>query len=61
VTGRRGMSEQTTRPADTKPPPDLRPEGDPFRAGTREHKPLLPAGPDGTREVREAAGVTIKR
>ena len=42
------MSEQTTKPAYTKPLPDLRPEGEPFWAGTREHTLLLPAGPDGT-------------
>jgi uncharacterized OB-fold protein len=41
-------SEQTTeKPPYTKPLPDLRPEGEPFWAGTREHKLLLPAGPDG--------------
>ena len=41
------MSDTTTQPY-TKPLPDLRPEGAPFWAGTREHKLLLPAGPDGT-------------
>jgi uncharacterized OB-fold protein len=48
------MSEQTaTTPAGTarppyeKPLPDLRPEGGPFWEGTRAHKLLLPAGPDG--------------
>lgn len=30
-----------------KPLPDMRPEGDAFWAGTREHKLLLPTGPDG--------------
>ncbi len=39
------MSE---KPAYTKPLPDLRPEGEPFWAGTKEHKLLLPTGPDGT-------------
>lgn len=38
------MSE---KPAYTKPLPDLRPEGEPFWAGTKEHKLLLPTGPDG--------------
>jgi uncharacterized OB-fold protein len=42
------MSEQSTKPAYTKPLPDLRPEGERFWAGTREHKLLLPVGPDGT-------------
>jgi uncharacterized protein len=42
------MSDTSTTPAYTKPLPDLRPEGQPFWAGTREHKLLLPAGPDGT-------------
>lgn len=41
------MSEQSTKPAYTKPLPDLRPEGEKFWAGTREHKLLLPTGPDG--------------
>jgi uncharacterized OB-fold protein len=41
------MSEQTTKPAYAKPLPDLRPEGEAFWAATREHKLLLPAGPDG--------------
>ena len=31
-----------------KPLPDMRPEGDHFWAGTKEHKLLLPTGPDGT-------------
>jgi uncharacterized OB-fold protein len=31
-----------------KPLPDMRPEGDAFWAGTKEHKLLLPTGPDGT-------------
>ena len=42
------MSDTTTVPPYTKPLPDLRPDGDPFWAGTRERKLLLPAGPDGT-------------
>jgi uncharacterized OB-fold protein len=42
------MSEQSTKPAYTKPLPDLRPEGERFWAGAREHKLLLPVGPDGT-------------
>lgn len=42
------MSDTTTVPPYTKPLPDLRPDGDAFWAGTREHKLLLPAGPDGT-------------
>lgn len=41
------MSEQSTKPAYTKPLPDLRPEGVEFWAGTRAHKLLLPVGPDG--------------
>jgi uncharacterized OB-fold protein len=41
------MSEQQTKPAYAKPLPDLRPEGEPFWQGTREHRLLLPAGPDG--------------
>jgi uncharacterized OB-fold protein len=42
------MAEQTTtKPAYTKPLPDLRPEGERFWAGAREHKLLLPTGPDG--------------
>ena len=43
------MSDQTTaqKPTYTKPLPDMRPEGGPFWAGTREHKLLLPADPDG--------------
>lgn len=41
------MSEQSTKPAYTKPLPDLRPEGTKFWEGTREHKLLLPTGPDG--------------
>jgi uncharacterized OB-fold protein len=36
------LSEQTTKPAYTKPLPDMRPEGDHFWAGMREHKLLLP-------------------
>jgi uncharacterized OB-fold protein len=42
------MSDTSTTPAYTKPLPDLRPEAEPFWAGVREHKLLLPAGPDGT-------------
>jgi hypothetical protein len=42
------MSEQATKPAYAKPLPDLRPDGDKFWEGTREHKLLLPAGADGT-------------
>lgn len=38
------MSE---KPAYTKPLPDMRPEGEAFWAGTKEHKLLLPTGPDG--------------
>ena len=41
------MSEQTTKPAYTKPLPDMRPEGDPFWAGTRDHKLLLPTDSSG--------------
>ena len=41
------MSDTTATPAYTKPLPDLRPEGAPFWAGAKEHKLLLPAGPDG--------------
>ena len=37
------MSETTEKPVWTKPLPDMRPEGDPFWAGTKEHKLLLPA------------------
>jgi len=39
------MSE--TKTAYTKPLPDMRPDGQAFWAGTREHKLLLPAGQDG--------------
>lgn len=42
------MADETTKPAYTKPLPDLRPEGERFWEGMREHKLLLPAGPDGT-------------
>jgi len=42
------MSEQSTKPAYTKPLPDMRPEGDHFWAGTREHKLLLPTDSSGT-------------
>jgi uncharacterized OB-fold protein len=41
------MSEQT-KPDYRKPLPDLRPEGEAFWAGTKEHKFLLPTTPDGT-------------
>jgi uncharacterized OB-fold protein len=41
------MSEQSTKPAYTKPLPDMRPEGDHFWAGTREHKLLLPTDAQG--------------
>jgi uncharacterized OB-fold protein len=41
------MSDEATKPAYTKPLPDLRPEGERFWEGTREHRLLLPAGPDG--------------
>jgi len=41
------MSEQSTTPAYTKPLPDMRPEGDHFWAGTREHKLLLPTDAQG--------------
>ena len=39
------MSTESTKPAYTKPLPDMRPEGDHFWAGTREHK-LLPTRHD---------------
>jgi uncharacterized OB-fold protein len=39
------MSDE--KPAYTKPLPDMRPEGETFWAGTREHKLLLPTGKDG--------------
>ncbi len=42
------MPETTEKPRYEKPLPDMRPEGDAFWAGTKEHKLLLPAGPDGT-------------
>jgi uncharacterized OB-fold protein len=42
------MAEQTTKPAYTKPLPDMRPEGTRFWAGTKEHKFLLPTDADGT-------------
>lgn len=41
------MSETTEKPRYEKPLPDMRPEGDPFWAGTKAHKLLLPAGADG--------------
>lgn len=41
------MSEQSTTPAYAKPLPDMRPEGDHFWAGTREHKLLLPTDAQG--------------
>jgi uncharacterized OB-fold protein len=42
------MSTESTKPAYTKPLPDMRPEGDHFWAGTREHKLLLPTNGSGT-------------
>jgi uncharacterized OB-fold protein len=44
------VSESTTstKPAYTKPLPDLRPEGEPFWAACREHRLILPADPSGT-------------
>lgn len=42
------MAEETSETKYTKPLPDLRPEGAKFWEGTKEHKLLLPAGPDGT-------------
>ena len=42
------MAEETAKPAYAKPLPDRRPEGDRFWEGMKEHKLLLPAGPDGT-------------
>ena len=42
------MSDTAEKPVWTKPLPDMRPEGDPFWAGTKEHKLLLPAAADGT-------------
>jgi len=43
------MSDTSTTPAPyAKPLPDLRPEGDPFWAGTKEHKLLLPTDAEGT-------------
>lgn len=41
------MPEQTAKPPYGKPLPDMRPEGDRFWAGTREHTLLLPTGADG--------------
>ena len=41
------MAEQTTKPAYTKPLPDMRPEGERFWAGTKEHKFLLPTDANG--------------
>jgi len=41
------MAEQTTKPAYTKPLPDMRPEGTRFWAGTKEHKFLLPTDANG--------------
>jgi uncharacterized OB-fold protein len=35
------------KPAYTKPLPDMRPEGETFWEGTRQHKLLLPTGKDG--------------
>ncbi len=42
------MAETTEKPKYEKPLPDMRPEGDAFWAATKEHKLMLPAGPDGT-------------
>ena len=41
------MSETTEKQRYEKPLPDMRPEGDPFWAGTKEHQLLLPSGDDG--------------
>ena len=41
------MPETTEKPRYEKPLPDMRPEGDAFWAGTREHRLLLPADADG--------------
>ena len=41
------MAEQTTKPAYTKTLPDMRPEGERFWAGTKEHKFLLPTDANG--------------
>ncbi len=41
------MSEATEKPAYAKPLPDMRPEGDPFWAATKEHKLMLPADKNG--------------
>ncbi len=41
------MSDKASAPAYAKPLPDMRPEGEAFWAGTKEHKLLLPTGPDG--------------
>lgn len=42
------MAEETAEKKYDKPLPDIRPEGAKFWEGTKEHKLLLPAGPDGT-------------
>jgi uncharacterized OB-fold protein len=43
------MSDTSTPPAPyAKPLPDLRPEGERFWAGTKEHKLLLPTDAEGT-------------
>jgi uncharacterized protein len=42
------MSDTAEKPVWTKPLPDMRPEGNAFWAGTKEHKLLLPAAADGT-------------
>jgi uncharacterized OB-fold protein len=43
------MSDTSTTPAPyAKPLPDLRPEGERFWAGTKEHKLLLPTDAEGT-------------
>ena len=41
------MPDEATKPAYTKPLPDLRPEGERFWEGTREHKLLLPTDAQG--------------
>lgn len=41
------MSETTEKPRYEKPLPDMRPEGDAFWAGTKEHKLLLPTNAAG--------------
>ena len=41
------MSEQSTKPAYTKPLPDMRPEGDHWWKAMHEHTFLLPTDADG--------------